>query len=358
MPQRSPILHVGRVTGVLCYLLSLPTCTLANNEQPGHLSIEFEPVRTWTNVFGKTCEGDLVHYFGAAVSLQTDFDSVVVPLASLSDEDISYVQSVLKKIGREDWFPGKAMATDATELRMDSANWKSQLSQWSRLLENADSHTANSAWNQIRNVRDPAALPVLAEMITHTKNPCVAVACVEALASIDTEVATTRLVELAIEDTRFPVTMSAAWEIRMREKSPETFKAYAKYLRSGRYRDRALVSIVTTKIAEGKRTGYRVEPEFTRTLIAILTVKQPQRVPFVQWTTNDTGWRTSAGGGASRSKQMRSKWGMALRFFDVHHPTALSVLQQYTGQDFGYDRRNWSRWLRDSAENHSDFKAP
>ena len=338
------LLRLRTLILVMYLLMALRGLIYAGDGIAGGISLEFEPIRQWENVFGKSISADMVYFQGAAVALKTDEGIFYVPLATLSDADIAYVKQTLAKLGKSDLFPGSVIANPTSQLRLSHADWRKQVLAWADAVAEGIPATADPAWNHLRNIRDAEALTVLREQLRREENSAVQIAIVEALAGMKTPESQSTLVELSVTDERFPVSSSASWAIRQNGPTKFILDEYARLLKNDRYRDRALLGTFVTDAANRTRYNYSSHGEFTKSLMSVLTVVQAKPVMIGAWR----GSKVSTGQGMHG--HLTIKWRHSNVFFEVPHPTALQLLIKHTGKDYGYNRRAWRTWFDEERE--------
>ena len=323
-------------------------------EQPiGAVTIEFEPVRQWQNVWGVTLKARPLGLYGATVALDTEEGPTEVPLATLCDEDVSYLQEALKRIGKETLFLGAVAPNGTDKLRQSASEWKRDIAGWAKVVQQDNGMVSSAVWNHIRNVRDPVAVEILLNRLAAEKHGSLAIAYVEAIASIKSDEASRELVRLSIEDNRFSVANAAAWAIRTTSTRNVIFDEYASLLKMKKFQDRAIMSVFTSDVANPRRragsSNYERHSGFTKSLISLLTTTNSKPAWIGQWHLQGQfhGYSNSSWG-FHRQLTIRSK---SIRiFFEVPYPSALQLLKQYTGEDYGYNKRDWYRWQNDTAE--------
>ncbi|GAB5402871.1 MAG: hypothetical protein Aurels2KO_11020 [Aureliella sp.] len=335
-------------SGAFCvFVLSLLAQIAAANEPAGMASVEFEVARKWTNAWDVSMDATLVSLHGGSVALKTESGTFVVPLATLSDDDVAYVESALAKIGRDSFFPGQATPDGTEKSRQQSGDWRRVLESWAEIVVEGGVIESEAAWNRIRNISDLAALDALLKMVDEAKDAAVAVACVEAIASLKSKEAIRELVRLSIEDERYPVANTAAWMIKSTGTSDAMLDEFERLLKANP--ERAMMTVFVADVADPRRIPLSScstrHSGFTKSLIALLTVKQSKPAWIgkfkVQWgRVGTTGVHL----------HRRASTVPTRVFFEVAHPTALQLLKQYTNEDYGYNKRDWYRWERETVE--------
>jgi hypothetical protein len=313
----------------------------------GVASITGEPVRVWKDCLGNSIKGEFRGLHGATIFLVVEDEWATFPLAGFSHDDRHYVHSVLKEAGIENLFPGAAgLDNEVSAQRLTARQWRKQLDDWATAIhsrESQDHQTAVVAWYQLRAVRDPAALTELEKLIKRERNVTVQTACVEAIASLGGAEVTRLLVELAVADGSGAVRASAIWGLCDTEEVPTALAEHVRFVRSERFRDSALMSLQSSGLLRPLSPSETPNTELTTALIGSLTVKRSRYVPYYVWSGYDTGW-TPAGDGRQRFYRHRGHGGFAR--IDTQAPCYIArlLLTEYTGEDFGYDKRAWLRW--------------
>jgi hypothetical protein len=326
-----------------------------NGNSTGSIAIKGEAARIWTDCYGNSVTAQLVGLHGATVLLMVDDTVFGATLAGLTDGDRNYVTSALEAKGLGGYLPGTSGMPSIGELRMPASQWAVQLDDWAKAIrvnEKKDQRTAEDAWNHLRSVRDPAAIDHLTRLIARESRDAIRTASVEALAAIGGPKTTSLLVQLAATDESDAVTASAIWALRSTSYPRLALAEFPKYMRAGRQRTQAIVSLKATGLV---RQGYinsdRAEP-LTDALISNLVIKEVDRVPYTVWCMYDSGgnvWPKGNGGfRAHRARHFHASTKVAHVKKLVPRQDAYEMLVEYTGVDHGYDIRAWRRWQKDT----------
>jgi hypothetical protein len=326
----------------------------------GAVRITGEKFRDWKNVYGDSVQGRFLGLAGAAILLEVEDGVLSCALALFGLEDREYVRNVLRSCGQADLFPGVSDPEDAAaKLTLTKSQWQTQLGKWGKAVARAQQapREAEAAWKHLRNVRDPAALQPLLNVISRPTADAVRSACVEAIAGIGSPEAVRALVELAATQTDVPVRAQAVWALCYLKDPLPALDEFSKYLRVDRFRDPSLVCLRAAALV--RPLGYRDSPpEIVETLIDILWIQEVFRTPGTSIHGGGfTGWANGSGasGGISRSEHLV----IPPRTFRVPRPCEMArkILVEESGQDYGYDRRAWRRWY-DERRAAADTRGP
>jgi hypothetical protein len=209
--------------------------------------------------------------------------------------------------------------------------WRARLVRWCTA---ATGDAQSKAWRQIAAVRDPRAVPALAEMLARDRRPALRLLYVEVLGQIGTAEAAKALVTFSVDHADVEVRWAALEEI-VRLQPPAAPAAYIAMLKDA---DNRRVNAAATALAEvGDRTA--IEP----LIEALVTVHaQAVRIGGGSDAVTTSFNRDSAGGGGAglqtggRTEILRQA---------IQNQAVLQALVRLTGgPSFGFHQQAWRNW--------------
>jgi hypothetical protein len=234
-----------------------------------------------------------------------------------------------------------------SQMQLTGPEWNRQIQQWAKEIDSfAESpDAATNAWHKLRSVRDESAVERLEKHIARERSSTTAKACVEAIAGIGGPQASIALVRLAVSDERSQVRASALWGLREKGDSPTALLEIARLLRVPATRNNAYFCLRTTCLLRPLQAGERPHKEVLNSLIQLLTLTSADWVPVFLWQHRRLSATRWAG---------RSTWRQIPIFSESPNADALQTLQDYTHQNFGYNRRAWREWSDAQAKSQNE----
>jgi hypothetical protein len=267
-------------------------------------------------------------------------------------------------------------AGEVSETR-SAEEWRKQLLAWREEYRQAeaegDKETAEAIKDKIRAIRDPNAQSALVglfreerervEKILHkmqrarddqadaalkaelheARHRNLRAVYLEALAGIGGRGVLEMLVRVSVTDNDPSVYRVAAELIRKSENRKDALPLYIRYLRSPGYAEDAAGALRGTGLAERVSMAEDPDPALTKALIDALVRKgtRYQRVyRYREWV--------HPGRGPGKGIGYTGRWESAFvpHHFPIPNRSVLQTLVDYTGEDFGYDKRAWEQWYQ------------
>lgn len=236
--------------------------------------------------------------------------------------------------------------------------------QWNRgirtikqtLLDSRDGRRVEEGRLRILDIKDPLAIYPLAQILSGGSVGCRRV-LVESLSSFPDDEATMNLAVLALTDRSAEIRGSALAELA-RRKDPRVAAQYREAVRSGS--DAMLTRAAT---ALGQLGASEAVPDLIDALTARRNrwVEVPMRSYFTGWTSIfyrarpvyvgtglDVMHRPQIGVPCDSVYIESSEPEMQYRSVTVYRTAVLEALKRITGQNFGFDREQWLRWVQES----------
>jgi hypothetical protein len=142
------------------------------------------------------------------------------------------------------------------------------------------------------------------------------------------------------------VRASAAWALCHSEESEKVLDEFARVLRKKQSRDAALMGLAMTDIMSHSDSVSESGDAVLDTLIDILVVKQPIKVPYYVWSSSGYAHAKPKALGGGFHAHFHARIERQKRTFFVPIPCELArkILVKTSGHDYGYDRQAWRRW--------------
>lgn len=230
---------------------------------------------------------------------------------------------------------------------MSTGQWKKQLGEW--LVELREAHrtgegSAEAIKEEIRNIRDPNAVPALEAMLADGSD-YPRIVFLEPLAHIGGPDALRVLVRVSVTDGNVSVRKAAAEWITKMENRKDAVAEYIKYLRSPKYSGSAAEGLSASGLT--KRDRYKVDepdPDLTHALINALVLKGTKYVPVDHW--RECWYHNPVGVGKGVAWRGQTVTTLVRLRFPIANRQVLRTLVEYTGQDYGYDQAAWKKWYQ------------
>ncbi len=205
--------------------------------------------------------------------------------------------------------------------------WHSKLKRWYGWLPTSK---AKQALDQFAAVRDPFAIPALAELLEQEKRPQVKLLLINTLAQIDHRSALMPLVEASLEEPEDEVRLTCLDHLVDRP-SPDVVKLYIHALqnKSNTKVNRAAVALAALK-----------SPEAVAPLIDALVTTHKFKIVVGSPGQTSASFSANGAGGFSFGSKPPKIIEKALNNEQVL--TALIALSE--GRNFGYNREAWRQW--------------
>ncbi len=151
------------------------------------------------------------------------------------------------------------------------------------------------------------------------------------------------LVAVSLDDKTDWLQQLAAKQIAKMPNRDEAIGLYARAIRAGQHRDRALESLKISGLTSPRPSSEPLNPTLTTALIDALWVPE---IELVERLLYYEGTSPNPMGDGS----FNMHWGYRRGFVPVEkrvtHPAVLETIQRYTGKDYGYDQDAWRAWYR------------
>jgi hypothetical protein len=194
---------------------------------------------------------------------------------------------------------------------------------------------------QMARVRDAQAVPALVGLLKQERDLRVRAAYIETLGGIHTTLAVQTLVAISLDEKTDWLQHLAAEQIGKMANREDSMEPYARALRNGKHRDRALDALNRSGLTSPRRSSEPPNPTLTAALIDALWV------PQIEWVESASYWAGSQSNPAL-PRGLDYAWvyrhGLVPVKKLVEHPVVHEALRRYTGADYGYDQTAWRVW--------------
>jgi hypothetical protein len=248
--------------------------------------------------------------------------------------------------------------TTAEPTRAEVAAWRKRLLEMRKAFEVLPKEDREGAWERGRRevaaIDDPAAVPAIVALLETEKHGQFRRALIQPLLSIGGKEALTCLVKWSVEDTLNPyLRQEACHGLAEKPELPEYLDQYLAYLkpvrqgRNMRFPTEAAEALRMTGLAAPLQDGQKPNEQMVRLLTGALEsahvwVKQTD-------ATLIKGLIPDPRDSEARQKRKTPLAGK-LPKVETPNPVVLLTLQEYTGQDFQYDKAAWLAWLDDKLK--------
>jgi hypothetical protein len=213
--------------------------------------------------------------------------------------------------------------------------WQKNIKRWLGWLSHRRGSRATEAKEQLSQIRDPLATPIIIKFLTHQDDPQIRNLLITILAQIDAPLAIGKLVRLSLVDSDPEVRLQCL-EYLMRSKRPLSISPYIKALH---HNDNVIVN----------RAGLALQeignPEAISPLVDALVTTHVFKVGEGSPGQMNASMSTAPGGGGAGGFSFGGG-GLktekrALKNFVVHQ----ALVHLSSDQNFGFDQTAWRHWL-------------
>jgi hypothetical protein len=231
------------------------------------------------------------------------------------------------------------------------AAWRKRLVELGKLFdagEGSRRENVERGREEVAAIADPAAVPAIVKHLEKEKNGLYRRALIQPLISIGGKDAIACLVKWSVEDQNPYVRQEACHGLAAKEELPQFLDAYLAYLapvpqgRNMRFPTEAAEALSMTGLAARLKEGDPPNENLVRALVRAL---DSARVDVVQ--TNAALIKNAIPDPRDSEARQKRKTPFAGRVYvpETPNPVVLATLQEYTGEDFQYDKKAWLDWL-------------